>query len=294
MSFFNIFKEKIIEPNIHENEQGLTLVDGAHILNNCNRVKLDGTAVVLESHNTNYDSVKGHSKIQILNGGKISDVSGKTKLGYLKDVYIATIRGNAEVTTINSAIIDYVKDRVVIRTMNNGVIKFLDNKARLDTMNNGKIMFVRNRCFIGTMCNGNIDGIMDNAQISTVQNGKINYVLDKAYIGTINHCSISEVCDNTEIGTFADGEIGIIVGNSIVCQQMGGKVSTKQDGPIIVYTNKRNQGRIKKRIEKETNIANNKEIDIDFKENVKFGEQTSILDLENKEWILFLKLYYTH
>ena len=65
MAFFNIFKEKIIEPTVHENEQGLTLFDGAHILNNCSKVKLDGHAVVLESHNTNYDSVKGKAKIQL-------------------------------------------------------------------------------------------------------------------------------------------------------------------------------------------------------------------------------------
>ena len=65
MAFFNLFKEKIIEPTVHENEQGLTLLDGAHILNNCSRLNLDGTAVVLESHNTIYDCVKGKSKIQI-------------------------------------------------------------------------------------------------------------------------------------------------------------------------------------------------------------------------------------
>ena len=89
MSFFNLFKEKIIEPVVHENEQGLTLLEGAHILINCNRVKLDGSAVVLESHNSSYDSVKGKAKIQILNGGKIKEVSGKVKIGIIKDTYIA-------------------------------------------------------------------------------------------------------------------------------------------------------------------------------------------------------------
>ena len=134
MAFFNLFKEKIIEPVIHENEQGLTLFDGAHILINCNKVKLDGTAIVLESHNSNYDSVKGKAKIQILDGGKIREISGKVKLGVIKDTYISLIKGRVKITTINSCAIDYVKDKVIIRTFNNGSIKFLDDNAKIDTI----------------------------------------------------------------------------------------------------------------------------------------------------------------
>ena len=284
MAFFNLFKEKIIEPVIHENEQGLTLLDGVHILINCNKVKLDGTAIVLESHNSNYDLVKGKTKIQILNGGKIREVAGKAKLGIIKDTFISSVKGRVEITTINSCAIDYVKDRVYIRTFNNGNIKFLDGKSKIDTMNNGKILFVRDKSKIGTLNNGYIEGVLNNAQISTIQNGKINYLLNKAYIGTINSCQINEVCDDVEIGTLADGQINLIVGNSIVCQQMGGKIVSKQEGTLVVYSYKKDNKPKSKRFETkakdkdETLIQEEK-----FKKESIIAEQTSLLDLEDNK-----------
>lgn len=283
MSFFNLFKEKIIEPVIHEDEQGLTLLDGAHILINCNKVKLDGTAVVLESHNTNYDSVKGKSKIQILNGGKIKEVSGKVKLGIIKDTYIFQIRGKVEITTINSCAIDYVKERVYIRTFNNGSIKFLDGQSKIDTMNNGKILFARNKSKIATLNNGYIEGLTDSAQISTINNGKINYLLDKSYVGTINACQINEVCDDVEIGTLADGQINLIVGNSIVCQQMGGKIVSKQEGTIIVYSYKKDNKPKSKRFETKKSKASAITSVPSNENEVLIAEQTSLLDLEDNK-----------
>ena len=99
------------------------------------------------------------------------------------------------------------------------------------------------------MNNGYIESLLDNSQISTLQNGKITYLLNKAYIGTINSCLINEVCDDVEVGTMLDGQINIMVGNSIVCQQMGGKIVSKQEGTIIVYSYKKdNKPKSKKEI----------------------------------------------
>ena len=54
MGLFKKLKTKIIEPQIHETEDNLSLTTGAHILFGCKNVTLSGNAVVLETTDSNF------------------------------------------------------------------------------------------------------------------------------------------------------------------------------------------------------------------------------------------------
>lgn len=49
MGFFDLFKEKITQPTTHDSEDNLVLNSGAHILNNCRNVVVEGKAIILEA-----------------------------------------------------------------------------------------------------------------------------------------------------------------------------------------------------------------------------------------------------
>ena len=73
MNFFSFKKEKIIEPIVHEQEDFLTLYEGAHILLGCKNVTMYNKAIVLEATDCTFTSVAGKSKIQVLNNGVINE-----------------------------------------------------------------------------------------------------------------------------------------------------------------------------------------------------------------------------
>ena len=86
---------------------------------------------------------------------------------------------------------------------------------------------------------------------------------------------MGEVCDTTEIGTLNDGSINTVVGNAIICQQMGGKIAIKQNNSIVVYTQKKDKQKKKKEQKADIEIT----MEPDKEEII---EQTSLLDMEEK------------
>ena len=239
MGFFDLFKEKITEPTAHEAEDNIVLTEGAHVLTDCKNVSLSGTAIVLESTNTDYLDVIGRSKIQIMNSGSVKTLGGKAKIGLIKTGSVYMIKDKSSITTVNDGHFDYVKGKAKIGTFNKGSIKFIDDKAIIETINTANIMFIRNEAKIGTMINGSIKGMLDKTSISTLMNGKIDYMLNKSSVGTMNMGEVGELCDVAEINTQNDGNVNFMMGSAIVYQQIGGKIKSKSGNSIVIYTQKK-------------------------------------------------------
>ena len=75
MGLFKKLKTKIIEPQIHETEDNLSLTTGAHILFGCKNVTLSGNAVVLETTDSNFLSLTNKAKIKVMHNGEIDFIA---------------------------------------------------------------------------------------------------------------------------------------------------------------------------------------------------------------------------
>ena len=107
MGIFKL-RKKVIEPQIHESEDNLSLTEGAHILIGCKRVALSGNAVVLETTDSTYTTISGKSKIRVMHSGDIYMVTQNAFIGLIEEGSINIVSGNAKIDTINNCNIDYL------------------------------------------------------------------------------------------------------------------------------------------------------------------------------------------